>query len=69
MINQESTLISANMVQLNVATQLDKMGNLMDCVGRYITLCNALTGHFTRMYNACKLLSKSHKQIANVASL
>ena len=55
--------MSANGVQFNVATQLDKRYNLSDCVGRYITFCNVLTGHFTRMHNACKLLSLSHKKL------
>ena len=32
---QESTHISANGVQFNVGTQLDKRYNLMDFVGRY----------------------------------
>ena len=66
---QESTLMSANVVQFNVATQLDNRCNLMDCVRRYITFSNVLTGHFTQMHNPCKLLSQSHKQIANLASL
>ena len=58
--------MSANVVQFNVATQLDKSYHLMDFVGRYITFCNALTGHFPRMHNACKLLSQSHKQNCKV---
>ena len=65
---QESTLMSANVV-FNVATQLDNRCNFMECVRRYITFCNALTGHFTQMHNPCKLLSQSHKQIANKFSL
>ena len=56
---QESTLMSANVVQFNVATQLDNRCNLMDCVRSYITFCNVLTGHFTQMHNPCKLLSQS----------
>ena len=66
-IAQEITLMSANVVQFNVATQLANRCNLMDCVRRYITFCNVLTGHFTQMHNPCKLLSQSHKQIANVS--
>ena len=66
--------MSANfyVVQFNVlAAQLDNRCNVMDFVRRYITLCrpNAFTGHFTRMHNACKLLSQSPKQIANVSSM
>ena len=63
--SHESTLMSANVVQFNVAYQLHNRCNLMDFVRRYITFCNALTGHFTLMHNAMKLLSQSHKQIAH----
>ncbi len=65
----DKELMSANVVQFNVETQLDNTCNLMDFVRRYITFCNALTGHFTRMHDACMLLSQNHKQIANVSSL
>ena len=61
--------MSVNVVQCNVATQLDNRCNLMNGVRPYITFCNVLTGHFTQMLNPCKLLSQSHKQIANLASL
>ena len=53
------TIMSANVVQFNVATQLDNNSNFMDFVRRYMTLCNALTGHFSRIHNACNLLSQS----------
>ena len=65
----DKELMSANVVQFNVETQLDNTCNLMDFVRRYVALCNALTGHFTRMYNACKLLIQSHEQVQNAASL
>ena len=42
--NVHLCLMSANV-------QLDNRCNLMDFVRRYITFCNALTGHFTRMHN------------------
>ena len=61
--------MSANVVQFNVAAQLHNRFNLIDFVRRYITFCNALTGHFTRMHNACKLLSKIHNQIAHFPSM
>ena len=41
--------MSANVVQFDEAAQLHNRCNLMDVVRRYITFCNALTGHFTRM--------------------
>ena len=53
---KENTLMSATVVQFNVATQLDNMCNLMDFVKRYITFYRFfLTGQFTRMHNVCKL--------------
>ena len=66
---QEGTLMSANVVQFNVAAQLHNRFNLIDFVRHFITFCNALTGSFTRMHNERKLRSQSHNQIAHVSSM
>ena len=59
--------------RLSVATftqkRKDASFDLWPPLRRHISFCNALTGYFTRIHNECKLLSQSHKQIANFASL
>ena len=42
---------------IELATQLTNrcILNLIDVVGLYITFCNALSGHITRMHDSCKL--------------
>ena len=57
--------MSANVVPFNVAAQLHNRFNLIDVVRRCVTFCNALTGHFTRMHHAFKLLNQRHNQIAH----